>query len=42
MGASKDVVVGIPTLNCPSRLERCLKSATKYTPLALKYIAVST
>jgi GT2 family glycosyltransferase len=29
----KDVVVGVPTLNGPERLERCLKSVAKYTPL---------
>lgn len=33
MDQFKDVVVGIPTLNGPERLERCLKSVMKYTPL---------
>lgn len=34
METPKDVVVGVPTLNGPDRLERCLKSVVKYTPLA--------
>lgn len=33
MDPSKSVVIGVPTLNGPERLERCLKSVAKWTPL---------
>lgn len=40
MEASKDIAVGIPTLNGPERLERCLKSVAKHMPSPSLSVAV--